>query len=76
MIDRSVASNIKALARQAQDILESERAYLDSLLDILRDDNIHTVCMATHRNDPQRCRPSTILEAIISPRNDQLITYS
>jgi hypothetical protein len=33
----------KANARQAQENLESERAYLDSLLDILRDDNIHTV---------------------------------
>ncbi|KAJ5449678.1 uncharacterized protein N7458_006127 [Penicillium daleae] len=32
----------KANARQAQENLESERAYLDSLLDILRDDNIHT----------------------------------
>lgn len=33
----------KASAQQAQEDLESERAYLDSLLDILRDDNIHTV---------------------------------
>lgn len=46
----------KANARQAQENLESERAYLDSLLDILRDDDIDTVwrLIETIRNGADR----------------------